>query len=66
MKKEFGKWLLDVAKYLATAVVLSSVFGELEKSSIYILGGLSVSSILLLGLFLISDVKIFKFWKRNN
>ena len=66
MKKEFGKWLLDVAKYLATAVVLSSVFGELEKSSIYILGGLSVSSILLLGLFLTSDVKIFKFWKRNN
>ena len=26
MKKEFGKWLMDVAKYLATAVLISSVF----------------------------------------
>lgn len=24
MKKEFGKWLMDVAKYLATAVLISS------------------------------------------
>lgn len=44
MKKEFGKWLLDVAKYLATAVVLSSVFGELEKKfNIYF--GWSVSQL---------------------
>ncbi|MDR1610512.1 MAG: hypothetical protein LBS08_03270 [Candidatus Symbiothrix sp.] len=26
MKKEFGKWLMDIAKYIVTAVVLSSFF----------------------------------------
>ncbi len=28
MKKEFGKWLMDVAKYVATAVLISSWFSN--------------------------------------
>ena len=28
MKKEFGKWLMDIAKYMVTALLLSSVFGN--------------------------------------
>lgn len=28
MKKEFGKWLLDVAKYMAIAVIVSDIFTE--------------------------------------
>lgn len=31
MKKEFGKWLMDIAKYITTAVVLTSIFGEVEQ-----------------------------------
>jgi len=31
MKKEFGKWLMDIAKYLATAVLLASFFNDLEE-----------------------------------
>ena len=31
MKKEFGKWLMDVAKYMATALLLSSAFGDMDK-----------------------------------
>lgn len=31
MKKEFGKWLMDIAKYMATALLLSSAFGEMDK-----------------------------------
>ena len=27
MKKEIGKWFMDVAKYIATAVLLTQIFG---------------------------------------
>lgn len=30
MKHEFGKWLMDVAKYLVTAVLLASVFSDIQ------------------------------------
>lgn len=36
MRKEFGKWLMDIAKYIATAVILSSVFGEVEMLTMYL------------------------------
>ena len=55
MRKEFGKWLMDVAKYIATAVILSSVFGEAEAWVIYFVGGLSVVIALVCGLILSSD-----------
>lgn len=29
MKTELGKWLMDIAKYIATAVVLTTIFGEI-------------------------------------
>jgi len=32
MKKELGKWLMDIAKYLTTAVLLSSVFNDIKDS----------------------------------
>ena len=31
MKKEFGKRLMDVAKYMTTALLLSSAFGDMEN-----------------------------------
>ncbi len=31
MKKELGKWLMDVAKYMTTALLLSSAFGEMNN-----------------------------------
>jgi hypothetical protein len=31
MKKEFGKWLLDVGKYMTTAVILTSLFGDVTN-----------------------------------
>ena len=55
MRKEFGKWLMDIAKYIATAVVLSSVFGEADTWVIYIGGAVSVLAILIIGLLLVSD-----------
>lgn len=55
MKKEFGKWLLDIAKYITTAVVLSSVFGEINSVTMYIVGSCSVILILICGLILVAD-----------
>ena len=31
MKKEFGKWLIDIAKYLTTAILLSSLFSDIKN-----------------------------------
>ena len=32
MKKEIGKWFMDVAKYIATAVLLTQIFGGMADS----------------------------------
>lgn len=54
MRKEFGKWLMDIAKYIATAVILSSVFGQVaERWILYLIGILSVGVTLACGLFLV-------------
>lgn len=58
MKKELGKWLMDIAKYITTAVVLSSIFGDVqEKWVIYVGGSLSIVVTLLAGLWLVKDKK---------
>jgi hypothetical protein len=32
MKQEFGKWFLDVAKYILTALILTYFFGEMGNT----------------------------------
>ncbi len=56
MKKELGKWLMDIAKYITTAVILTSIFGDIqEKWVIYIGGVLAIVITLLSGLWLVRD-----------
>jgi len=31
MKTEFGKWLMDIAKYMVTALLLSTIFSEMNE-----------------------------------
>jgi len=31
MRKELGKWLMDIAKYMVTALFLSSTFGDMTN-----------------------------------
>ena len=58
MKKELGKWLMDIAKYITTAVVLTSIFGDVqEKWVIYVGGSLAIVVTLLAGLWLVRDKK---------
>ena len=43
MEKEFGKWLMDIAKYMVTALLLSTIFAEMnEPIVIYMVVILSV------------------------
>lgn len=39
MRKEFGKWLMDIAKYIATAIILTSIFGDIKQKWIIYAGG---------------------------
>jgi hypothetical protein len=56
MKKEIGKWFMDIAKYVATAVLISSFFGGFEKrEAVYVVGTIIVIIGLLVGLLFIHD-----------
>jgi hypothetical protein len=58
IKEELGKWLMDVSKYIATAVILTSVFGEIQQKWIIYIGGLAAIVVTLCwGLFLIRNKK---------
>jgi uncharacterized membrane protein len=57
MRKEFGKWLMDIAKYMVTALVLSSAFNEMRTWWTYVVVILIVLIVLGLGLFLVREKK---------
>ncbi len=56
MKKELGKWLMDIAKYLVTAVLLASVFSDIaQKWMVYIVVSIAILITLGGGLWLLRD-----------
>lgn len=58
MKKELGKWLMDIAKYITTAVILTSILGEVSQKWIIFAGGtLAIITTLGWGLYLVRDEK---------
>ena len=58
MKKEFGKWLMDIAKYVTTAVLLSSIFANIERTwSLLLFAVICIVLTLALGLWLVRDQK---------
>lgn len=66
MKKEIGKWLMDIAKYMTTAILLSSLFGEMNYWWMYLMVFvLSVAS-LFLGVQLYVKGNINFRRRRNN
>jgi len=59
MKKEIGKWFMDIAKYVATAVLISSFLGGFEQKWImYLVGIVTVILSLFLGLYFLNDKKM--------
>lgn len=57
MKKEFGKWLMDIAKYMVTALLLSSVFGDIGQTSVFVCVIAASAITLGWGLYLVKDNK---------
>ncbi len=59
MKKEFGKWLIDVAKYVSTAILLSSLFSDIKSWPwyFYLIMFCTVFAVLYLGLVLVAKPK---------
>ena len=58
MRKEIGKWFMDIAKYVATAILISSFLGSFEKKwAVYVVGIIIVSVGFLLGLYFINEKK---------
>lgn len=41
VKKEFGKWFFDIAKYITTAVVLASLFNGVESTMAVVILGIT-------------------------
>lgn len=59
MKEELGKWFLDIAKYMTTAVLLTSLFSEMNQWEWYMYAAvvLAVLVTLATGLILLKDKK---------
>ena len=55
MRKEFGKWLMDIAKYMMTALLLSSVFGDMSSKKVVIIVIAATIATLIIGLFLVRN-----------
>ena len=47
MKKELGKWFMDIAKYMVTALLLSSALGNMNRPWVFV--GVMIGTILTLG-----------------
>ena len=57
-KEKFADFLIDVAKYVLTGVVITSLFNDVtDKTTIYLIGIGVVCTTLLLGLSLTSKTK---------
>ena len=55
MRKEFGKWLMDVAKYMVTALLLSSIFGDMSNPLVLVSVIMAIASTLGAGLWLVRN-----------
>ncbi|CAK7000871.1 MAG: hypothetical protein PARBB_00628 [Parabacteroides distasonis] len=58
MKKELGKFLLDVAKLIIAGVILATIMNDVtSRWIIYTLGCVSVFTLISIGLYLIEKDK---------
>jgi ABC-type multidrug transport system permease subunit len=58
MERELGKWLMDVAKYVTTAVLITSFLGSFEQKWVmYVVGSVTIIVSMSIGLWLIVKKK---------
>ena len=66
IKHEFGKWFLDVAKYVLTAMILTSMIDDLSQSGLIIGASLLMVLCLLFGAYLMRRGKEEEDRKERN
>ncbi len=66
MGLEVGKWLLDVAKYMLTALLFANFFGDMDSPGMIIVVIFIMVSMFILGLWLIHDSGKEKNKQNNN
>jgi len=57
MKTEFGKWLMDIAKYMVTALLLSTIFADMQEPVILYIVVLITPIILGYGMYWVNEGK---------
>ena len=58
MRKELGKWSMDIAKYIMTVVILSKFFSDTDiKTEWFITGIIAVILTLSFGLYMVRDTE---------
>ena len=55
MKKEFGKWLMDIAKYMVTALLLSTIFADMAEPIIIYMVVILSAIVLGFGLYWVNE-----------
>ena len=55
MKKEFGKWLMDIAKYMVTALLLATIFADMEDPIIVYVVVILAIIVLAFGLYWVNE-----------
>jgi len=54
--REFGKWLMDIAKYVVTGILIGSFFKSFDEPKwIYIIGGVTALLFLFAGLLFLNS-----------
>ena len=57
MRKEIGKWLMDVAKYVLTAVIISTIFKEMQDKWMYVIASIIAITTFSFGLWFLHSKK---------
>lgn len=55
MNKEIGKWFLDVAKYILTAVLLKNLFGNSDSTFVVIIAISAMVALFIIGIYFLKD-----------
>ena len=58
MNKEIGKWFLDVAKYILTAVLLKNLFGNSDSAFVVIVAISAMIALFVLGIYFLKDGEV--------
>ena len=66
MNKEIGKWFLDVAKYILTAVLLKKLFGNSDSAFVVIVAISAMVALFILGIYFLRDDEVEEQRKKHK